>query len=472
MQKPRLLGVVNKNKWAQEGITSFSTIKELTQNVPQIGVILAHSDSNNEINNILTEIRENDQYLPFRLLVVRNNEAQENKKDQWTNARDNHDIQWMKKRFCVVSDRALWNELSSKPDNVKWEDVVIDTYLAWLKAFKPCPKHSDTSVPWKLVIGFERDTLSIAKKWQTQLDKLYNNTAFTEYAHVYIVCSPKTPEKEKHEKKIFCLNEEKNQFLVASTSAESGVAIKELSNCNSSNAGTYIVFDNHQKAFQPPIPPHFYAEIGSVANIELYQTLETPPPEGLSFNWFICSLIESSLLNIAVFDERLANSLITGSNYIKKIRNKRLHNKQRIFPLFSLHKQNHESILIPDSAANSYNNCFKEEGIRLTQTTCYVTPDGLSTLEKVTPDIVVFHLGLMEQSRLIEKKDHEKLRMMAQGVFVTTGRGGAREMPRFPLVDYASIHSSLNNGLNKLLLCQTLLSATAEKNRNGGFYGK
>lgn len=469
LQKPYLVGVVNKDKtkWEQESIHSFCSIKELTQNVPQIGVILAHSDNDDEISKTLTAIKENDQYLPFRLLIVRNNEKRE--KDEWTKVRNKHKIQWMRKRFCVVNNPNLWGKLSAKPDDDKWEDLALGTYLAWLKAFKPCPKRNDVPVPWKLVIGFNRDEASIAKKWTEQCSNL---SEINGYVHVHILSKL----------------EGENRILVASSCLDSArYELKDIQKMYRNNVLTdctcddfnddylneymneYILYDNHGRALpvtdQNLEDASFYAKIGSSENIQLYQILENPPPAGFGFKWFILSIIESSLLDLAIFDERLASNIFQDNENINNFINAtKPYRWQNISPLLYIKGKSKSRDIL------DHPNKIPTSGIDMTNREVLfpkVTEENGNIQfcdSKENPDALVFHLGLIEQAKNIihTEQDKENLRSISQGVFVTTGRGGARSMNRFPLVDYASIHTGLLAGLNKLSLAQAILSGTVK----------
>ena len=119
---------------------------------------------------------------------------------------------------------------------------------------------------------------------------------------------------------------------------------------NNPNRSRMLMFDNHGRCFDRigtraeqttnfRNSVRFYQKFGGQTP-ELFRLLSSPPQREFGFAFFIYSILESCLANVAVVDERLAASLLfaNGTNdpntggFIKGLSE---HQKAGIFPVFT-----------------------------------------------------------------------------------------------------------------------------------------
>jgi hypothetical protein len=325
--------------------------------------------------------------------------------------------------------------------------LILRLYEGWLKAFKPLPAGKDR---WNLIISFDRsEPESVSKRWGEEVGK--NGIAPLQN---YELDSIET----------FILYDRDKLCTYGGKQSLSDLTTPGLGK-------NTILYDNHAKMVgkednsdQLKNQLGFFAETGGNNN-DLFLTLFTPPTNPAVRDWFILSLVESSLLKVGVFDERLVDSLVPDNHGFLNSGAAEELCMMGIAPVLGLQvEEGGEVFLSPGVVKDPDHEPFilklwDENHHPLMQ------DQGL--------DVLVIHLGLLEQAQkdgLINIEDHSS----AFGAYpshrfvVTSGRGtGGRDWGMGnPYVEFSVIGKSLVLSKNKHGLSSILMDAVAGKDES------
>jgi hypothetical protein len=232
------------------------------------------------------------------------------------------------------------------------------------------------------------------------------------------------------------------------------------------------------------------------------------------FRFFIYSLLEASLTDVGVVDERLAWSLVegVGSDYANNRFAEDLleHQKAGIFPVFRfrhnepsqnedvghytlMHKERLEKSMKSvrnDQIDQSSNNLLNGEGITFStkdksvSEIALITPRGNDgdgggpfELYKLKPDVILIHEGAMDilaaQGVLwVDESDRENhvnqlqaLYELAPMIIRTSGRGRKSSWlgEHLPFIEFGQVSSGLLTARNKFSLVRGLLGSVGRK---------
>ena len=281
--------------------------------------------------------------LPYRMLILCNeetSEAGEPREEYLRGKLQKHDSIPHLRVQCLTNPE-LWKKLFGQPEPlsreaqkdvpnemadskvarlVDEEKLIIECYEAWLKAWKPIDEEKGRR--WHLWIGFERGNKHIERTWGSNLKAFKSDL---------IRIGVRAFESDGNEGAV------NGEFFSSAPDGIGGEDIKGAGNdraywesdvreahCNK----RILVFDNHGKCFpessrvtdtknggfaDPRGWCRFYQSFSS-DNIDLYRQLEHPPSSNFGFAWFIHSLVESCLTEVAVVDERLVSAIVTGAS--------------------------------------------------------------------------------------------------------------------------------------------------------------
>jgi hypothetical protein len=281
-----------------------------------------------------------------------------------------------------------------------------------------------------------------------------------------------------------------------------------------------LLFDNHgncfpeayefEKATSLAMSTRFYQKLSGAVSPELIRMLSRPPKEKFMFRFFIYSLLEASLTDVGVVDERLAWSLVEGSGGDHA--NDRFaedlleHQKAGIFPVFRfrhdganaevghytlVHKKRLEKSM-KLSRANQVDQANKDllkgEGVtfaingQLSSNIALITPRGndgdggsFEFLE-IKPDVILIHEGAMDiltaqQVKWVALTDsqHGKqlqaLYELAPMIIRTSGRGRKSSWlgEHLPFIEFGQVSSGLLTSRNKFSLVRGLLGSVGKR---------
>nr|VFK10107.1 MAG: hypothetical protein BECKLPF1236A_GA0070988_100329 [Candidatus Kentron sp. LPFa]VFK26097.1 MAG: hypothetical protein BECKLPF1236C_GA0070990_100308 [Candidatus Kentron sp. LPFa] len=507
--KAILAGVVDTNtaqpKTQQEtypgtdAIVRYGSVSDLAGTEAAFGVI---PDSKNldeaGIAERVREIREHHNALPFRLMVLTSSpERTKNWKDDQIiksmligyKAGNEEDEHLPARRLHIVESETLQGIFTSetKPDVSflganGWDAALLMLYHHWLIAFKGVP-HDNT---WKLVIGFERSQDQVGKLWEKPL------TLFDAKAQKALPARRVTEQEsldvhaavEVH----VCGRSKGGDPWPAFSSKGANLFTAEpidrqVEDYFLKRQG-YVVFDNHGQAVSGlrKRAIHFGVrcihEFSGKENLSLFQSLESPPQEPFSFAWFVYSLLESALLNVAIVDERVAGAAV-GPGILRPL------NRAGIFPVFNLRDNGNRTPLDPsleaklsDSITDGSKEELKSEGVTLSPPAIALACQKQNDVEKtVHPpnknadkshpihplDAVIIHEGVVDVvlGKSVWKKEglEQNLFALAPRVIRTSGRGSQPRhlSPRLPFMEFSELSETTYRALNKLILSKAVL---------------
>jgi hypothetical protein len=283
-----------------------------------------------------------------------------------------------------------------------------------------------------------------------------------------------------------------------------------------------LLFDNHgncfpeayefEKATSLAMSTRFYQKLSGAVSPELFRMLSRPPKEKFMFRFFIYSLLEASLTDVGVVDERLAWSLVEGAG--SDHANDRFaedlleHQKAGIFPVFRfrhyednqdedvghytlMHKERLEKSvkLGRDNQVDQERNVLSGEGITFAKngqsgseinliTPCAKSSDGeLFEFLEFNPDVILIHEGAMDiltaqrvkwvdqSDKPNHKKQLQALYDLAPMIIRTSGRGRKSSWlgEHLPFIEFGQVSSGLLTARNKFSLVRGLLGSVGRK---------
>ncbi len=459
LQKPRLVGIVDSAaesfpKAKSAGVFQYTDIESLSRNPHQLGLIYLRPDSR---DRLLKFIEDHHYLLPYRLLVVDRSERE-------------------KPKLELHPRRLQWCEIETPEKNEEsiWTDFVITLWETWIRGFK-----GPAEGKWHLLISFDRPAEHSAfVRWTRVLKKFKSDLV-----DVYLARS-------------------KNRSFDAVVFPK-GTSRDDLQEEIAKAPSSWAVFDNHGGGISYSEGPKLkylarkkelsaYQDFSGSKSIRLYQTLESPPASEAGFALFVLGLLESSLINVVIVDERVADAAYDKEKRFKKGLMSELLNA-RCFPVFSLRTEEKgkpdpvrkfvsETITYRSYEAHSQGLEYihGEEGMYLTdkepKILIHVPTDYGSVIQQLKPDqvdTIVIHQGVIDvlernNQWLGENHDDHHLKILHQlspSIMITSGRGRTIrhiENKEIPFVEFSIVKDSTYAGLSKYHLVRSILSVAGE----------
>ena len=510
--KAILVGMVNTGptqpKNYTDAIVGYGSVPELAGTGAAFGVILDSPELDEAgIGKRVQEIREHHNALPFRLMILA---GSPDRTEKW---KSNEFIRQMLAgyktgdeegsknpvafdyekhlpacRLYIIESERLHGIFTSdaKPDasflgTDGWNAALLMLYHHWLIAFKGVP-HDNT---WKLVIGFERSQDQVGKRWEEPLT-LFDVGAQRKLAAKTITDQEPIDVHAAVEVHV-CGRYEDIPWPAFSSKGANPFTTepidRQVEDYFPKRQG-YVVFDNHGQAVSglKKRAIHFGVrcihEFSGKGNLSLFQSLESPPQEPFSFAWFLYSLLESALIDVAIIDERVAGAA-AGPGILRAL------NRAGIFPAFNLRDNGNRTPLDPsleaklsDSITDGSKEQLQKEGVTLLppaiDLACQKQNDVEKTVhppnknaDKSNPihplDAVIIHEGVVDVvlGKSVWKKEglERNLFALAPRVIRTSGRGSQPRhlSPRLPFMEFSELSETTYRALNKLILSKAVL---------------
>jgi hypothetical protein len=469
LQKPRLVGIVDAAGAAagmmeakRAGIFHYASVEELSKYPHQIGIIFMRGGSAPGLKDY---IEKHHYLLPYRLLLV-----------------DEEGGAWpeLPRRRFIKCERI---EFPRENGYEAWQGFVLQAYELWLRKFRA----KGDNRKWKLLISFDREEGHAAfGRWGKALAGFRS-----EVADVYLIRS---------HRKLGCQSVEY---------PPSGADKAELQRLIAGDEGSWIVFDNHRAGINSLVASdktaapgragknvlRAYNDFGS-ENIKLYQTLESPPPAGFSFNFFVLGLLESALTTVVIVDERVAEASYDEQQGFRKKPLLRDLRWSRCYPIYSVwakRRGDRGSLarkFISETIEQRSRHFEKEdmdpvhgsEGLYLEESGACVRvqiPSELGSDVELLPfdvDALIIHQGVIDvldrNGQWQGDKDNDRhlniLHQISPSVIITSGRGRTiRHLnnKEIPFVEFSILKDSTYAGLSKYHLVRSILSVAGERQK-------
>ncbi|MCG3155112.1 MAG: hypothetical protein DKINENOH_01714 [bacterium] len=457
LQKPRLVGIVHTSglddsEAPKAGVFHYTDLQELINYAHQFGIIYM-PDNPEEQRKTFEFLKERHHLLPYRLLLVAGNKI---------------DDTVLRRNFAIPSRRVLWctpsEMLSPQADNEQnWLHFAIQIYELWVKKFK----QSINGTKWQLLIAFDRgDDHSAFTRWRDGLKGFHSNVV-----DIHII-GPRSNHNGIN--------------LIASTSFGSA---NELKTHVEKNPNSWFCFDNHRKGIGElnfdASKLHFYHDFG-VNTIKLYQALESPPPPGFGFEFFVLGLLESALTSVLVIDERVAEATFDEKEGFAKglLGDFR---EAELYPTFSVWtkgEETQERTFVSDAILR-HNDSVKQnglvpideqEGVDFKSDQPIVKIQRFSDIgeapgvdEKTQFDCIIIHQGVIDRLDNLKRWNEEtylaQLYELSPSVVITSGRGHTlRHVPTtMPFIEFSIVRENTYAGLSKYHLVRALMSVSGKK---------
>jgi SAM-dependent methyltransferase len=452
-------------------------------------------------------VKERDS-LPYRILIVSQDSARFNGGEHET--RQYQDLRGAKR----ISNIQLLKQMRSARTESEEKEVILSAYREWLRAWKKPPDGQQ----WHLWIGLERQAKQVEQEWRLAEECFSDKTDILRLM----------VKSYSADKIVFTTTSIQDVYEHSATNAENGEVSglspaqqywkKEREKDRSSKNA--LLFDNHgncfpeayevEKATSLARSTRFYQKLSGAVSPELFRMLSRPPKEEFMFRFFIYSLLEASLTDVGVVDERLAWSLVEGAG--SDHANDRFaedlleHQKAGIFPVFRfrhdgakeevghytlVHKERLEKSmkLGRDNQVDQKSNVLSGEGITFAKngqsgskinliTPCATSGDGeLFKFLKFNPDVILIHEGAMDiltaqrvqwvdqSDKPNYKKQLQALYELAPMIIRTSGRGRKSSWlgEHLPFIEFGQVSSGLLTARNKFSLVRGLLGSVGRK---------
>jgi hypothetical protein len=435
--------------------------------------------------------------LPYRILILGEDSVHENCQEQ--NPRG-------AKR---IADIQLLGQVLSAKNELAEMDIILSVYREWLRAWKSPPDGEQ----WHLWIGLERQAKQVEQEWGHAEGFLRDDTDLLRL----MVQSYSTGERGGFATE--SIQQVYSEDCKASDLSPAQQYWKEERE-KDRNFKKALLFDNHgncfpqayevEKATSLAMSTRFYQKLSGAVSPELFRMLSRPPKEKFMFRFFIYSLLEASLTDVGVVDERLAWSLVEGAG--SDHANDRFaedlleHQKAGIFPVFRfrhdgakeevghytlVHKERLEKSmkLGRDNQVDQKSNVLSGEGITFAKngqssseinliTPCAKSGDGeLFEFLEFNPDVILIHEGAMDiltaqrvqwvdqSDKPNYKKQLQALYELAPMIIRTSGRGRKSSWlgEHLPFIEFGQVSSGLLTARNKFSLVRGLLGSVGRK---------
>ena len=440
--------------------------------------------------------------LPYRILILGEDSVHENCQDQ--NPRGAKRIANIQLLGRVLSAK---NELAEK-------EIILSVYREWLRAWKSPPDGKQ----WHLWIGLERQAKQVEQEWGHAEGFLRDDTdllrlmvqSYSAGERGFATESIQQVYSEDCKASDLSPAQKAQQYW--KDEREKGRIFKKA-----------LLFDNHgncfpeayefEKATSLAMSTRFYQKLSGAVSPELIRMLSRPPKEKFMFRFFIYSLLEASLTDVGVVDERLAWSLVEGSGGDHP--NDRFaedlleHQKAGIFPVFRfrhhgakeevghytlVHKERLEKSMKlgrANQVVQAKKDLLNGEGITFAIngqsgskidliTPCGNDGDGGSfELFQIKPDVILIHEGAMDiltaqqvewvaltdEQRDAHGKQLQALYELAPMIIRTSGRGRKSSWlgEHLPFIEFGQVSSGLLTSRNKFSLVRGLLGSVGKR---------
>jgi hypothetical protein len=438
LQKARLVGIYGRevqNDVAKKvGVFSFENREELKKHPHQFTLIFA--DNDRSLTDVLKFIGKNHHLLPYRLLVITDNQ--------------NVDLS----RFGIPKRRVYLcnpNEVELPGDDQirSWEDFIIQVYELWLNKFKPVPNEKK----WQLIVSFERDEgHHVFERWNALLRSHQSQVV---NVHLYRAWRDRSTDNYEW---ITC----------------SGNAGNEKCDATFIPTGNLLAYDNHARlrsaleSARRRVSFYRYQTSGR-ENLKIHQALESPPGSSFGFRYFILGLLEALLTDIVVVDERVGEAILQGGGgsfadltlLLKLV-------PMGYYPIFSICKGEKREYVSDLVGANELVRRTDKEGLNLSEFT-YNFPnlEGKGVEGRKDADLIIIHQGVVDRLKNLgmweEGSNYPQLEAMYQiapVVVITSGRGRTlRHVPStMPFIEFSIIRENTYPSQSKYHLVRALLS--------------
>ena len=496
ISRPRQLAVwsplqhrTGKTVDRQNGISCFSGLNpiELTrENHHLLLIYIGRDASEDEIARSLGWLATNHWYLPFRILLL---PANDNNLKLWekalsalapnaTRKQDSKGNEFIPSRRIVVrvDSTIAASALFSDNSGISAQKISNDIYRCWLEGFKP-PWPSKERPGWHLAIHFERDGVrnTAAERWKSKLRQFTDPYVSLEIGY-------------KHDESFDCYGDAR---------------IMDCDDLRPPEIRNALIFGNH--GIVPPwvdantdlagaantpftdLPDNanahrvgFYQSFSKAAGIEAFQALESPPGGDMEiFRRFIYSIVESCVLNVALFDERVANPLTVPADLNRADDLKRA----RIVNIISIADDATQSNAFAHDDFRDNRRfdqeCLKRAGVHVNTGDTALRFDG-SQEPNSAVDVMVLHEGLADealQRKLLSQGFELACFHFVPFIYRTSGKGPkARRLdPRLAFIESSLVTKALMarkvNGvavyyINKTLLARGIANTSIIKPNN------
>jgi methylase of polypeptide subunit release factors len=507
LNMPVLLGCLTNRKCLSKSglLVCDSDHSKLLNNPPFILVVDGEWIKGNlELKRAIAKDRD---YLPYRILILDKGSGQSNA-SAGGNAHD-----YGLRGAVKLSDCALLESISKAESDEATKEIILSVYREWLLNWKPRPNDK----PWDLWIGLERETKQVEEAWGDVNKYLNEDNRLLRL----MVQSYSAGERGFATESIQQVYSEdcKASDLSPAQKAQQYWKDERKKGRNFKKA---LLFDNHgncfpeayefEKATSLAMSTRFYQKLSGAVSPELFRMLSRPPKEKFMFRFFIYSLLEASLTDVGVVDERLAWSLVEGAG--SDHANDRFaedlleHQKAGIFPVFRfrhyednqdedvghytlMHKERLEKSvkLGRDNQVDQERNVLSGEGITFAKngqsgseinliTPCAKSSDGeLFEFLEFNPDVILIHEGAMDiltaqrvqwvdqSDKPNHKKQLQALYDLAPMIIRTSGRGRKSSWlgEHLPFIEFGQVSSGLLTARNKFSLVRGLLGSVGRK---------
>lgn len=383
------------------------------------------------------------------------------------------------------------------------QEACLRAYEVWIRHWKnlPCVEH------WDLWIGLERAERQVHHVWQERLQKLHARKS-----------SPiRVAVRSFHNTSVQIVTGS-HVDLVLDQQSESGYWNTERSNPIAKKRA--FVFDNHGNCF-PEVydvgkdsnvnrATRFYQNFSGSLTPKLFRALSNPPQDDFSFAFFIYSLVESCITNVAIVDERFAWSLMEASSsesgeqdFCNRLAS---YNKIGIYPVFRFRKEgsmkgyyntDHMKMLkrclmggTKPLEENPTKEILKDEGLTFDKSNnaclrvlCVndigpILSSSGNADDEIGIDILLIHEGSLdllasghnEWADVDSASRSEQLRnlyALFPAIIRTSGRGRlSKYLERhWPFIEFSQVSTALLTSRNKLTLVRSLLSVQVDEHQ-------
>lgn len=474
--KARLVGIVKcdlapaadgRHAQGSQSIFYHKDVISLAKHGAAFGVILDHYGIN--IETTVEAIVENHHALPFRLLVLCAND--ERRAEWYRNIRVaqmragysdgafSPATQLPTRRLHFIAHEELHREFLAGLTRItqgdflgakRWEARILQLYHLWLAEFKGIP----AAGAWKLVIGFQREAGQVSRRWSDGRSKFS--------ADEQKRLSPETPMHIEIE-------------VVESEDAKAELP-SDFLNADLQCRRAYLVFDNHAQAIPRmhnlPLDdgPRFYQDFQGNRELSLAQILESPPQGEFSFPYWIYSLVEGALVNVAIVDERVATAGLIDdqATELKKL---------GVIPVFRVSRggdtkyippaaeqyatDNGDDFMLAPTPKLRWSYRSAENRVKVAE-----IPASLRRSGEVRPpienlDAIIIHEGVIDTLLgNLWKRDEAELLAIAPRIIRTSGRGSTpRHLDfRLPFMEFSELSDTIYQSRNKPALAKAVCS--------------
>ncbi len=527
---PVLLGVVSKEHAESAECANLpphvrysQNVRDLAEHGAQIGVLLDDDSLKvGEIGEILSEIGRLHPSLPFRLMVVTDQDPETGEwgtqlaaKLKKTGEPFKYPEQIPNRRLRIcggefgrklklsLSNPAQQNESTflgaGGRGQPSWDAIVLRIYDAWLRVFKgePTPQGLANGTPsrvpiasmkpptWNLCIGFAHGGEAVAKRWKDRIRAFMADSESCVALHILT----KSGESDSKPTKMFSGNWTDAQ----DASTLSSVLEKEKN--AALDQKRFLLFDNHGDCFG--VKPwalafakgtRFGQKIGIKDGLSLFQSLESPPSSSFGFALFVYQAVEGALTQVAILDERVAQSTIAEDNgkLVSGLYEKRhVLNVAGLFPLYSFVKDGRTPVRLSlriekaiDSTPNELwwkpaGEGLHFDGRRVEIDSLIRTGDYENSVKVMVTDVdvLVVHEGVADRlhsERVWDSEDTKFLFGCSPYVVRTSGRGReSRHLKNsLPFLEFTEVSENVYGSLNKVALVKALLGCSGNTHQN------